>query len=119
MSKTSMMILMSCFVRVMRVKTCCLLIMKILANTFQKRTMSRSRSVRFPNAPTGVRICSVIHAEDDPHSTEPIPRVQAERRRNWGMRHRPRMKWSLKMPRRRRSRIIFLSHLQVRERARS
>ena len=56
MSKTSMMILMSCFVRVMRAKTCCLLIMKILANTFQKRTMSRLRSMRCPNAPTGVRV---------------------------------------------------------------
>lgn len=33
-----------------------LLIMKILANTFQKRTMSRSRSMRCPNAPTGVHI---------------------------------------------------------------
>ena len=33
-----------------------LLIMKILANTFQKRTMSRSRSMRCPNVPTGVRI---------------------------------------------------------------
>lgn len=58
--------------------------MKILANTFQKRTMSRSRSMRCPNVPTGVRHLSVIHAEDDPHSTEPIPRVQAERQAQLG-----------------------------------
>ena len=37
-----------------------------------------------PERPHGRSRLSVIHAEDDPHSTEPIPRVQAERQAQLG-----------------------------------
>lgn len=37
-----------------------------------------------PERPHGRSHLSVIHAEDDPHSTEPIPRVQAERQAQLG-----------------------------------
>lgn len=46
--------------------------------------MGRSRSMRWPERPHGRSRLSVIHAEDDPHSTEPIPRVQAERQAQLG-----------------------------------
>ena len=69
MPKTSMTILMSCFVRVMRVKTCCLLIMKILANTFSEANDEPIALHALPERPHGRSRLSVIHAEDDPHST--------------------------------------------------